>query len=99
LCLKKKTGSRRKGLRTDGDFCDTKGGTQKLPKKFKIVETYGHDHSLDGTRSFSIQLTSFGRENAFSEYFSVLKELKENVLKVEVFTLFKFMRFYLNSRK
>jgi hypothetical protein len=40
----------------------TKGGTQKLPQKFKIVETYWHDHSLescwgglsDGTISFSI---------------------------------------------
>jgi hypothetical protein len=26
-------------LRTDGDIC-TKGGTQKLPKTFKIVKTY-----------------------------------------------------------
>jgi hypothetical protein len=25
----------------------TKGGTQKLPKKFKIVETYWRDHSLE----------------------------------------------------
>jgi hypothetical protein len=40
----------------------TKGGTQKLPQKFKIVETYWHDHSLesswgalsDDTISFSI---------------------------------------------
>jgi hypothetical protein len=40
---------------------DTKGGTQKFPKQFKIVKTYGHDHSLessrgalsDGTTSFS----------------------------------------------
>jgi hypothetical protein len=40
----------------------TKGGTQKLPQKFKIVETYWRDHSLesscvarpDGTTSFSI---------------------------------------------
>jgi hypothetical protein len=39
----------------------TKGGTQKLPQKIKIVETYCHDHSLessrgalsDGTNSFS----------------------------------------------
>jgi hypothetical protein len=47
----------------------TKGGTHKLPrKKFKIVQTYSHDHSLeryggtlsDGTCtiSFSIQLFS-----------------------------------------
>jgi hypothetical protein len=40
-----------------------KGGTQKLPQKFMIVETYWHDHSLesswgalsDGTISSSIQ--------------------------------------------
>jgi hypothetical protein len=40
-----------------------KGGTQKLPKEFTIVQTYWHDHSLerspgalfDGTVSFSIQ--------------------------------------------
>jgi hypothetical protein len=25
----------------------TKGGTQKLPKQFKIVETYPQDHSLE----------------------------------------------------
>jgi hypothetical protein len=27
----------------------TKGGTQKLPKKVKIVETYWHDHSLESS--------------------------------------------------
>jgi hypothetical protein len=27
----------------------TKGGTQKLPKTLKIVETYGHDHSLESS--------------------------------------------------
>jgi hypothetical protein len=27
----------------------TKGGTQKLPPKFKIVETYRHDHSLESS--------------------------------------------------
>jgi hypothetical protein len=39
----------------------TKGGTQKLPQKCKIVEIYEHDHSLapsDGTISFSIQTFS-----------------------------------------
>jgi hypothetical protein len=42
----------------------TKGRTQKLAQKFKIVKTYWHDHSLesswkalsDGTISFSIQV-------------------------------------------
>jgi hypothetical protein len=46
----------------------TKGGTQKLPQAFKIVETFWHDHSLesswgalsDGTISFAIQLFSRG---------------------------------------
>jgi hypothetical protein len=49
----------------------TKGGTQKLPKIFKIVETYLHDHSLEsswGALRFSIQ--SFSGVNAFSEFFS-----------------------------
>jgi hypothetical protein len=40
----------------------TKGRTQKLPQTFKIVKTYGHDHSLrsswgplsDGSISFTI---------------------------------------------
>jgi hypothetical protein len=53
----------------------TKDGTQKLPQKFNIVETYWHDHSLesswgalsDGTISFSIH--PFWR-GAFSEFFS-----------------------------
>jgi hypothetical protein len=35
-------------LRTDGDFCH-EGGTQKLPPKFKIVEAYWHDHSLESS--------------------------------------------------
>jgi hypothetical protein len=56
----------------------TKGETQKLHKKFKIVETYWHDHSLessgslsDGTISFSIQPFSLsGNEIHFSEFFS-----------------------------
>jgi hypothetical protein len=46
-----------------------KGRTQKLPPKFKIVETYWHDHSfwkaveehLYGTISLSIQLYSGGK--------------------------------------
>jgi hypothetical protein len=54
----------------------TKGGTQKLAKEFKIVETYRHDHSLesfrgalsDGTISLSIE--QFSGENAFSEFVS-----------------------------
>jgi hypothetical protein len=54
----------------------TKGKIQKLAKKFKIVETYWLEHSLEsswwalseGTISFSIQL--FPGENAFSEFFS-----------------------------
>jgi hypothetical protein len=29
----------------------TNGGTQKLPKKFKNVETYCHDHSLESSCS------------------------------------------------
>jgi hypothetical protein len=28
----------------------TKDGTQKLPKKIKIFETYSHDHSLESSR-------------------------------------------------
>jgi hypothetical protein len=28
----------------------TEHGTQKLAKKFKIVETYRHDHSLESSR-------------------------------------------------
>jgi hypothetical protein len=51
-------------LRTDGDSV-TKGGTQKLLKYFKIVESYWHDHSLesswkalsDGNISCSIQFS------------------------------------------
>jgi hypothetical protein len=47
----------------------------KLPQKFKIVETYWHDHSLesywgafsDGTISFRF---NFLRNNPFSEFFS-----------------------------
>jgi hypothetical protein len=27
----------------------TKGGTHKLPKKFKIIKTYWHDHSLESS--------------------------------------------------
>jgi hypothetical protein len=27
----------------------TKGGTQKLPQTFKIVDTYWHDHSLESS--------------------------------------------------
>jgi hypothetical protein len=63
-------------LRADGDWTVTKGRTQKLPKKLKIVETHWHDHSLesswgacsDGTISFSIP--HFQGEKAFSELFS-----------------------------
>jgi hypothetical protein len=28
---------------------ETKGRTQKWPKKLKIVETYSHDHSLESS--------------------------------------------------
>jgi hypothetical protein len=56
----------------------TKGRTQKLPKKCKIVETYRHDHSFesswgalyDGTINFFDSTIFFGK-NAFSEFFSV----------------------------
>jgi hypothetical protein len=54
----------------------TVSGTQKLPPKNKIVETYRHDHSLqstggalsDGTISFEIQ--PFWGKNIFSEFLS-----------------------------
>jgi hypothetical protein len=57
----------------------TKGGTQKLPQKIKIVETYWPDHSLesssgalsDGTISFSIH--SFSGEKFISWFFSLKK--------------------------
>jgi hypothetical protein len=45
-------------LWTDGET--SKSGTQKLPKKFKIVETYGRDHSLESSwRALSDAMISF----------------------------------------
>jgi serine acetyltransferase len=38
----------------------TKGGTQKLPPKLKIVVTYRYDHSLKN--SFSKKLSRFLKE-------------------------------------
>jgi hypothetical protein len=42
----------------------TKGGTQKLPKKFKIVETYRQDHSLESSRG-TLSDGSIFRLNSF----------------------------------
>jgi hypothetical protein len=62
----------------------TKGRTQKLPKKFKIIETYWHDPSLerswgapyDGTISFSFSIQPFSGRKKISQKTSVLnKEL------------------------
>jgi hypothetical protein len=36
-----------------------KGGTQKLHKKIKIVETYWHDHSLESSRGALSDFTIF----------------------------------------
>jgi hypothetical protein len=64
----------------------TKGRTQKLPQKIKIVENYWHDHSLEsswellsvGIISFLIQPFSGegGAFHNFSEKNSVLNSLK-----------------------
>jgi hypothetical protein len=54
----------------------TKGGTQKLPNKFKIVETYWHDHSSESSWFHSFfDSTNFGGQMHFLKT-SVLKELK-----------------------
>jgi hypothetical protein len=37
----------------------TEGGTQKLPKKFKIFETYRHDHSLESSQGALSDGTGF----------------------------------------
>jgi hypothetical protein len=65
-----------------------KGGTQKLPQKFKIVEIYWHDHSLerswgalsDGTISFSIQPFS-GGQYIFWIFLKKRQSLKKKVLQ------------------
>jgi hypothetical protein len=44
----------------------TKGGTQKLPKKYNIVETYWHDHSLESSWGALYFFSSFqGSPHAF----------------------------------
>jgi hypothetical protein len=61
----------------------TNGWIQKLPKKFKIVETYWHDHSLessggaldDGTIRFSIQ-PFLGKKCIFWIFLKNLQSLK-----------------------
>jgi uncharacterized membrane protein len=70
----------------------TKGGALKLPKRFKIVATYWHDHSLesswdalsDGAISFSFH--QFPEEKCifwiFLKNTSFLKELKNIVFAV-----------------
>jgi hypothetical protein len=40
-------------------FSVTKGATQKLPKKFEMVETYRHDHSLESSCQHSDGPISF----------------------------------------
>jgi hypothetical protein len=73
----------------------TESRTQKLTKKFKIVETYWHDHSLEsswgarfyGTISSSFQLFLGGKMHFlnFSQTSSVLKELTGEVKQSEWF--------------
>jgi hypothetical protein len=77
-------------LSTDGDLCHQEQ-EKKLAKKFKIVETYWHDHALeiswgalsDGTGTISLLIQPLSGEK-FSEFFrkktSVLKELKQSKL-------------------
>jgi hypothetical protein len=47
----------------------TKGGTQKLPKRFQIVETYRHDHSLESSCGALSDGTIFEKVH-FKNFFS-----------------------------
>jgi hypothetical protein len=49
----------------------TEGGTQKLPKAFKIIETYCQEHSLESSGG------------ALSDGTSVLKELKIGIARLQ----------------
>jgi hypothetical protein len=54
----------------------TKGRTQKLPKIFKIVEIYWHNHSLKSSWGALSDVNHFLGENVFSEFFSKNLSLK-----------------------
>jgi hypothetical protein len=53
----------------------TKGGTQKLPKQFKIVETYWDDHSIIG----KVLRSTFW---LYHQFFDFSQKIKTSVIEV-----------------